>query len=60
MYTQAPARMPVHIDEQLTDSILIERAFLGDQFAFADLVSRYETALYNYVKRCVEITIHLR
>jgi len=53
MYTQMPARMPVHTDEQLTDSVLIEQAFLGDQFAFESLVSRYETALYNYVRRCL-------
>ena len=51
MYTRLSVRTPVHTDEQLSDSVLIERAFLGDQLAFADLVSRYEMALYNYVRR---------
>jgi RNA polymerase sigma-70 factor (ECF subfamily) len=49
MYT----RIPVHTSEQLTDNVLIERAVLGDQIAFEDIVSRYETALYNYVRRCL-------
>ncbi len=52
MYTRMPALMPlVHTDEQLNDSILIERALLGDQVAFEGLVSRYEVALHKYVRR---------
>ncbi len=47
MYIQTLQRT----DEQLSDSVLVERAFRGDQSAFADVVSRYETALYNFVNR---------
>lgn len=54
MHTQ----VVVHTDELLSssafastsDSALIERAFTGDQSAFETLVSRYETALYSFVK----------
>jgi len=53
MYTQLFVRTPVHTYEQLADSILVERAFLGDQVAFEDIVSRYETVLYKYVRRCL-------
>nr|MBA2680186.1 sigma-70 family RNA polymerase sigma factor [Ktedonobacteraceae bacterium] len=49
MYTA----MIVHTNEQLSDSTLIEQALLGDQSAFEVLVSRYETVLYNFVKRCL-------
>ena len=45
--------MAVHTNEQLSDNTLIEQALLGDQSAFEVLVSRYETALYNFVKRCL-------
>ena len=49
MYTQ----IAVHTHEQLTDSALVEQALSGDQSAFEALVSRYEMALYNFVKRCL-------
>jgi len=50
MYTD----MLQHTDKPQSDSILVERAFQGDQSAFEDLVKRYELELYNFVKRCLD------
>src|SRR5436309_377386 len=38
-------------DRQENDGTLIDRAFLGDQVAFEQLVSRYSSALLAFVRR---------
>jgi RNA polymerase sigma-70 factor (ECF subfamily) len=50
-YAGTPAAEPVALSSAEQDRLLVQAALKGDQFAFGELVTRYQSAVYNMAYR---------